>query len=107
MSKIEKNPAVGLNAAVAATLNAERVASGKTFKALAAETGISKESLIRYLSTTERHISIEAIRAIGQVLELTVADVMDMADQRLERERVRQLAREPRHDDNTDPREDA
>lgn len=107
MSKIENNPAEGFNAAVAATLNAERVASGKTFKALAVETGISKESLMRYISKTERHLTIEAIRTIGQAVGLTVADVMEMADRRLERERVRRLAQEPRHDDNTEPHEDA
>jgi transcriptional regulator with XRE-family HTH domain len=85
MSTVEKDPARGLNAALAATLNGERVASGMSFDELAAATGISKRTLLRQLSTTERHIDISHVAVIAEVFGLSVAEVLNAAEKRLER----------------------
>lgn len=87
MSTVEKDPAKGLNAALAATLNGERVASGLTFDGLAEATGISKRTLLRQLSTMERHIDISHVAVMAGVFGLTVADVLARAEERLERNR--------------------
>lgn len=85
MSTVEKDPAKGLNAAVAATLNGERVASGMTFDELASATGISKRTLLRYLSSKERDLTLPAIVSIASVFNLSLSEVMDAAEKRLER----------------------
>lgn len=87
MSTVEKDPAKGLNAAMAATLNGERVASGMTFVELAAATGISKRQLIRLLSTTERDMNVDQIAAIAGAFGLSFVDVSLAAEKRLERHR--------------------
>ena len=85
MSQVERDPAKGLNAALAATLRGEMAASGLTFDALAAKTGISKRTLLRQLSSTERHIDIEAVAAISDALGLTTVEVFVMTQARLDR----------------------
>lgn len=85
MSNIEKDPSKGLNAALAATLNGERAAAGMTFDQLAAATGISKRTLLRQLSTTERHIDIADAATIAAQFNLTLADALTMAEARLAR----------------------
>lgn len=85
MSTVEKDPAKGLNAALAATLNGERVASGMTFDELAAETGISKRTLLRQLSTMERNIDISHVASMAAAFGLTVVDVMLAAEARMGR----------------------
>ena len=85
MSTVEKDPSTGLNAALAATLNGERVASGMTFDELATETGISKRTLLRQLSTTERHIDIDDAARIASAFGLSVVDVLTTATERLDR----------------------
>lgn len=85
MSTVEKDPGKGLNAALAATLNGERVAAGMTFDALAAATGISKRTLLRQLSTMERHIDVSDVAAIAEQFNLTAVEVFVMAEQRMER----------------------
>lgn len=87
MSTVEKDPREGLNAALAATLNGERVASGMTFDDLAAATGISKRTLLRQLSTTERHIDIADAASIASAFGLSVVDVLAAAEARLDRTR--------------------
>ena len=87
MSTIEKDPSKGLNAALAATLNGERAAAGMTFDALASATGISKRTLLRQLSTMERHIDVSHIVVIAEQFGLTAAEVFVMAEERLERTR--------------------
>lgn len=87
MNTVEKDPAKGLNAALAATLNGERVASGMTFDGLAAATGISKRTLMRQLSTMERHIDISHVAAMAEAMGLTVGEVFVAAEARLERGR--------------------
>lgn len=81
----ETGPEAGLNAAMAATLNGERVANGMTFDALAEATGIPKRTLLRKVSTVERHLNIEDVRRIAQAFGLTVAEVMVRAEDRLAR----------------------
>lgn len=85
MSTIEKDPGKGLNAALAATLNGERVASGMTFDELAAATGISKRTLLRQLSTMERNIDIAHVAVMAAAFNLSVVDVLTRAEERLER----------------------
>ena len=87
MSTVEKDPGKGLNAALAATLNGERVASGMTFDELAAKTGISKRTLLRQLSTTERHIDISHVAVIARAFGLSVVEVLARAEERMERTR--------------------
>lgn len=81
----DDSPAEGLNAALAATLNGERVACSMTFDDLAEAAGIPKRTLLRKISTTERHLNIEEVRRIAQALGLTVTEVMVRAEERLER----------------------
>lgn len=85
MSSVQTNPADGLNAALAATLNGERVASGMTFDELAEASQIPKRTLLRKLSTTERHLNIEEVRRIAEALGLTVVEVLLRAEERVAR----------------------
>lgn len=85
MTGYEERPSQGLNAAVAATLNGERVASGLTFEGLAELTGISKRQLMRLLSTTERALTVSVIERVAAAVDLTVPDVMARAEDRLAR----------------------
>lgn len=79
------DPADGLNGALAATLNGERVASGMTFDQLSRITGISTRTLLRKLSKVERHLDIEDVRRIAAAYGLTVVEVLVRAEDRLER----------------------
>lgn len=74
-------PRDGINAAVAATLNGERVAAGLTFDELAARTGISKRTLMRLLSTVERDIDVNVLAAIADVFGLTPAQTIARAEE--------------------------
>ena len=80
-----RDPNEGLNAALAATLNGERVAAGMTFDELAAASGIPKRTLLRKVSTTERHLNIEDVSAIAAAVGLTVVEVLARAEDRLQR----------------------
>lgn len=80
-----KDAGQGLNAAVAATLNAERVAAGYTFEGLADLSNISKRTLMRQLSTKERHIDIDDLATLAGVFGLTVSEVIGMAQARMDR----------------------
>lgn len=87
MSTVEKDPAKGLNAALAATLKGELAASGMTFDKLAEETGISKRTLLRKLSTMERTLDIDEAAAIAAVFGLTLGKAMIAAEERMTRPR--------------------
>lgn len=76
---------MGLNAALAATLNGERAAAGVTFEQLAAATGISKRTLLRQLSTMERHIDVADAASIAAQFDLTLAQALMMAEERMNR----------------------
>jgi transcriptional regulator with XRE-family HTH domain len=91
MRNYEHDPRKGLNAAVAATLNAERVAAGLTFEGLADLVGISKRTLMRQLSTESserRHIDVADMADIAAVFRLTASDVLRMAEERMGRTEV-------------------
>jgi hypothetical protein len=96
MSTVEKDPGQGLNAALAATLNGERVASGMTFDGLAAATGISKRTLLRQLSTMERHIDIADAENIAGQFGLSLPDALVMAVARMERAATREGDKGPK-----------
>lgn len=85
MSTVEKDPSKGLNAAVAATLKGEMAATKMTFDALAAQTGISKRALLRYLSTMDRDLNVSHMAVIAAQFALTPLDVVRMAQERLDR----------------------
>lgn len=91
------DPTRGLNEAVAATLNGERVASGLTFDQLASKASISKRQLLRLISTgskDRRHIDVAALDAISSALGVAPADVFAAAVKRLERDKVETPARQ-------------
>lgn len=79
------DPAVSLNSALAATLNGERVRAGLTFDALAAESGISKRTLMRLLSTNERTIDVAVLAKLARVFRTTSSRLMIDAEEWLAR----------------------
>lgn len=87
MAQIESNPGVGLNAAVAAELRAERAAQRMTVDALAHVAGISKGSLLRYLKPS-RHINIDTLEELAHALGTTSEEIVAAAKHRLAREDV-------------------
>lgn len=87
-----RDPSDGLNAALAATLNGERVAAGMTFDELAAASGIPKRTLLRKVSTTERHLNVEDVAALAAAVGLSVVEVLARAEDRLERQQLRRDA---------------
>jgi transcriptional regulator with XRE-family HTH domain len=78
------SPAEGLNAALAATLRAERGATSMTVDQLAAKSGIPKRTLLRLLQA-ERHINTDHLYALAVAFELEPADLIQMAQRRLAR----------------------
>lgn len=85
MSPYDANPSHGLNAAVADTLNGERVASGLTFDQLAEATGISKRTLMRLLSKKERHIDVSVLSALAEAFHMSPTQVIRQARERMSR----------------------
>lgn len=85
METIERDPSRGLNAAVAATLNGERSAAGKSFQDLADMIGVSKRTMLRQLSTKERHIGTNELDAMAAAFGLTADQVIAMARERMNR----------------------
>ena len=79
-----RDPGVGLNAAVAAELRAERVALGMTLDALASASGISKVSVQRYLRPT-RYIDMETLDLLAGAMGVHPETIMDRAVERLGR----------------------
>lgn len=85
MTKRESDPAQGLNAAVAAELNGERVSAGMTFDQLADVSGISKQQLMRLLSTKRRHIDVEVLALLAGVFHTSSAQIVAAAQERMTR----------------------
>lgn len=111
MSPIEKDPSVGINAAVAAELRAERGAQKITVEALAQRSGVPKRTLLRLLNA-ERGIAMEPLTAIAGALNVPVSLVVSRAEERLEREAAadvdqEDLGRWAAHDPGTDPEAEA
>lgn len=82
MVNIAKDPAKGLNAAVAAELRAERVAQEVTFDALTERVSLSKSTLL-LLFNARRLISIEALVEIADALGVSVLEIVERAERRL------------------------
>lgn len=85
VSNREDDPAKGLNAAVAAVLNGERTAAGMTFDELAAVSDISKRTLMRLLSTKDRHIELEVLEVLAGVFHTTPIQILQAANERRSR----------------------
>ena len=81
---MSKDPSVGINAAVAAELRAERGAQKITVEALAQRSGVPKRTLLRLLNA-ERGIAMEPLAAIAGALNVPVSLVVSRAEERLER----------------------
>lgn len=79
MSK--NDPGMSLNAALAATLNGERVRSGLTFDALATKSGISKRQLMRLLSTAERDIDVPVLDTLAGVFHTSSSQLVADAEE--------------------------
>lgn len=58
-----------------------------TFDALAVATGISKRTLLRQLSTMERHLHVADADVIAAQFNLTLMEVLAMAEERSSRAR--------------------
>lgn len=82
MVNIAKDPAKGLNAAVAAELRAERVAQEVTFDALTERVSLSKSTLL-LLFNARRLISIEALVEIADALGVSALEIVERAERRL------------------------
>lgn len=82
------DPAVSLNSALAATLNGERVRNGLTFDALATQSGISKRTLLRLLSTNERDIDVAVLESLAVVFRTTASHLVQQAEEWMARGRV-------------------
>lgn len=86
MTPIEKDPARGLNAAIAAELRAERAASRMSFDELAERTGISKRTLLRLLNG-ERAVTMAYLETICEELGVTMSAIAARAEARMSEER--------------------
>ena len=84
MVSIAKDPAIGLNGAVAAELRAERTAKGITFDTH--QTCQPLQSTLLFLFNARRLISLEALAEITSALDISVIEIIERAENRLERE---------------------
>lgn len=71
------------NKAVADVLRDRKDDMGISFDALAAQTGLPRSTVSRAIYGS-RDIKIYALRRIARVLELSVTDVLDEADKRVQ-----------------------
>lgn len=85
MTTTPKDRSGGLNGAVAAVLNGERAAAGITFDQLGKDVGLSKRTVLRLLSTTERDIDVEVLAAMAERFGMTPVEVIEAAQKRMER----------------------
>lgn len=86
-------PNVGLNAAVAAELRAERAAQRVTLQELADESSVPLMSVRRYLNA-DRHIDIATLNALAIALGTTAVEVVESAQVRMAREAADALSEE-------------
>lgn len=68
--------------AVAKLLTQAKKASGKSFDALAAETGLGRATVVRILAG-ERPITVGYLRALSAALDLNASAVLNEADEHL------------------------
>lgn len=83
MVAISKDPAEGLNGAVAAELRAERAAQRMTVDTLVARSGVSRSTLLRVLNA-ERAIAVESLQDIARALGVASSTLVRRAERRLE-----------------------
>lgn len=86
MSPLDKDPSTGLNSAVAAVLNGERTRAKMTFDALATASGLSKRTVMRQLSTLERHIDVTDLAIYAAIFNMTPGEVVAEAQQWMRRQ---------------------
>ncbi len=82
MATLNRDPAEGLNAAVAAELRAERAAQGVSIADLGDRSGISKSTLLRLLNE-KRLIGMEALNDIATALGVRATTIVGRAERRL------------------------
>ena len=87
MAAIKRDPASGLNAAVAAELRAERAARRVSVAELSERSGVSRSTLLRVLNT-ERAISMESLFALSEALGVSASSLVQRAENRLSEESV-------------------
>lgn len=76
----------GLNAALAATLNGERVRAGLTFAELAKRSGISERTLMRLLSTVERDIDVRVLAILADIFHTSPSALLADAEDWMSRQ---------------------
>lgn len=94
METSDRNPAGGLNGALAAVLRGERAAKRLSLDQLAASSQVSRRTLIRLLNA-ERTMGLEQAAAIAAALGLRLPDALERAEERLEAEEAATLTPEP------------
>lgn len=82
MSPFNKDPSTGMNAALAATLRAERAVKRMTINKLAGQSGIPKRTLMRLLNA-ERTITVEHLNSLADALQVPIATLIERAGWRL------------------------
>lgn len=85
MTPLDKGPATGFNAYVAAELRAERAAKQITYDKLAELTGINRRTLIRLLKA-ERAIDTAHLASLCEALGMDIVDLISAAERRAEAE---------------------
>lgn len=85
METSDRNPASGLNGALAAVLRGERAAQRLSLDQLAASSQVSRRTLIRLLNA-ERTMGLEQAAAIAAALGLRLPDALERAEGRLDAE---------------------
>lgn len=78
------DPAVGLNAAVAAVLEGERAAARMTLQELADASGVSYRTLQRY-AARERNIDVAALDGLARAFRTTPEQILAAAHERMRR----------------------
>jgi hypothetical protein len=94
METSDRNPAGGLNGALAAVLRGERAAQRLSLDRLAASSQVSRRTLIRLLNA-ERTMGLEQAAAIAGALGLRLPDALERAEERLAAEGVASPAPPP------------
>lgn len=88
MADRTSDPRTGLNGAVAAVLNGERVNAPLSYDELADASGLNRQTLLRLLSPTNkvrRHIDLETLSILAAVFHRTPIDIVSEAEARLAR----------------------
>lgn len=102
MTPVEKDPARGLNGAIAAELRAERAAMKITFDDVAERSGLSKRTVLR-LFNAERAVTMAYLEAVCEAMGVQMSHITERAEARLRDESWILAAKEaPRWREETD-----